>query len=113
MATLIQPKPAPARARDGSGRPVIMTIFGTRPEAVKLAPVVQALRGSGEFVPLVVVTGQHRELLDQVTQLFGIAPDIDLDIMRPEQSLVDIATRGLAGLQRVLDEVRPDMVLVQ
>jgi UDP-N-acetylglucosamine 2-epimerase (non-hydrolysing) len=113
MATLTQPKAAPARGRDGSGRLVIMTVFGTRPEAVKLAPVVQVLRDSSDFVPIVVVTGQHRELLDQVTQLFGISPDIDLDIMRPEQSLVDIATRGLAGLQRVLDETRPDMVLVQ
>jgi UDP-N-acetylglucosamine 2-epimerase (non-hydrolysing) len=99
--------------RDASGRLVIMTVFGTRPEAVKLAPVVIALRESNEFLPIVVVTGQHRELLDQVTQLFGITPDIDLDIMRPEQSLVDIVTRGLAGLHRTLDEVHPDMVLVQ
>jgi UDP-N-acetylglucosamine 2-epimerase (non-hydrolysing) len=74
---------------------------------------VQVLRTSWDFRPIVVVTGQHRELLDQVTQLFGITPDIDLDIMRPEQSLVDIVTRGLVGLYRALDEVRPDMVVVQ
>ena len=113
MATLIQPQQGPSRVRDASGRLVIMTVFGTRPEAVKLAPVVLILKKSHEFLPIVVVTGQHRELLDQVTQLFGITPDIDLDIMRPEQSLVDIVTRGLAGLHRVLDEVHPDMVLVQ
>src|SRR3989449_10433414 len=89
-----------------------MTIFGTRPEAVKMAPVVQRLRASPEFVPIVVTTGQHREMLDQVTRLFGITPDVDLDIMRPEQSLVDITTRALAGLHRVLDELRPEMVLV-
>src|SRR2546428_8010766 len=90
-----------------------MTIFGTRPEAVKMAPVVQRLRASAEFVPIVVTTGQHREMLDQVTRLFGITPDVDLDIMRPEQSLVDITTRALAGLHRVLDELRPQMVLGQ
>src|SRR5256712_5008948 len=90
-----------------------MTIFGTRPEAVKMAPVVQRLRASAEFVPIVVTTGQHREMLDQVTRLFGITPDVDLDIMRPEQSLVDITTRALAGLHRVLDELRPEMVQVQ
>ena len=91
----------------------IMTIFGTRPEAVKMAPVVLALRGSADFAPVVVVTAQHREMLDQVTQLFGIAPDRDLDIMLPEQSLVDITTRALAGLYAVLEELPPAMVLVQ
>ncbi len=90
-----------------------MTIFGTRPEAVKMAPVVLALRGSADFLPIVVVTAQHREMLDQVTRLFGIAPDRDLDIMQPEQSLVDITTRALAGLSTVLEEFRPAMVLVQ
>jgi UDP-N-acetylglucosamine 2-epimerase (non-hydrolysing) len=91
----------------------IMTVFGTRPEAVKMAPVVLALRESEDFAPVVVVTAQHREMLDQVTRLFGILPDRDLDIMRSEQSLVDIATRALAGLDRVLEDVRPAMVLVQ
>lgn len=91
----------------------IMTVFGTRPEAVKMAPVVLRLRQSEDFVPVVVVTAQHREMLDQVTRLFGITPDRDLDIMRPEQSLVDIVTSALARLDRVLEDVRPSMVLVQ
>ncbi|HXF83135.1 MAG TPA: UDP-N-acetylglucosamine 2-epimerase (non-hydrolyzing) [bacterium] len=90
-----------------------MTVFGTRPEAVKMAPVVAALRASGDFRPIVTVTGQHREMLDQVTRLFGIVPDYDLDIMLPEQSLTDITTRALTGLYRVLGDVRPAMVLVQ
>src|SRR5256885_11529319 len=113
MVTLTEPKPLAARQAASAGRLSIMTIFGTRPEAVKMAPVVQRLRASPEFVPIVVTTGQHREMLDQVTRLFGITPDVDLDIMRPEQSLVDITTRALAGLHRVLDELRPQMVLVQ
>src|SRR2546428_6097823 len=113
MATLAVPKPLAARQAASAGRLSIMTIFGTRPEAVKMAPVVLRLRASPEFVPIVVTTGQHREMLDQVTRLFGITPDVDLDIMRPEQSLVDITTRALAGLHRVLDERRPEMVLVQ
>src|SRR2546425_1554733 len=113
MATLTEPKPLAARQAASAGRLSIMTIFGTRPEAVKMAPVVQRLRASAEFAPIVVTTGQHREMLDQVTRLFRITPDVDLDIMRPEQSLVDIPTRALAGLHRVLDERRPEMVLVQ
>jgi len=91
----------------------IMTVFGTRPEAVKMAPVVRALRESEDFIPQVVVTAQHREMLDQVLRLFQITPDRDLDIMLPEQSLVDIVTRALAGLSAVLEEFRPAMVLVQ
>jgi UDP-N-acetylglucosamine 2-epimerase (non-hydrolysing) len=90
-----------------------MTIFGTRPEAVKMAPVVQRLREGGDFNPIVTVTAQHREMLDQVTRLFGITPDHDLDIMLPEQSLVDITTRALGGLYKVLEQTRPAMVLVQ
>jgi len=90
-----------------------MTVFGTRPEAVKMAPVVLRLREAEEFTPIVTVTGQHREMLDQVTRLFGITPDHDLDIMLPEQSLVDITTRALRGLYRILGERRPAMVLVQ
>jgi UDP-N-acetylglucosamine 2-epimerase (non-hydrolysing) len=91
----------------------VMTIFGTRPEAVKMAPVVTRLRESVDFTPLVVVTGQHREMLDQVLRLFTITPDHDLDIMLPEQSLFDITTRALARLDPVLREHRPAMVLVQ
>ncbi|MGH2404567.1 MAG: UDP-N-acetylglucosamine 2-epimerase, partial [bacterium] len=79
-----------------------MTVFGTRPEAVKMAPVVARLRASEDFRPIVVVTGQHREMLDQVLRLFGIAPDRDLDIMLPEQSLFDITTRILVRLDPVM-----------
>ncbi|MGH2349662.1 MAG: non-hydrolyzing UDP-N-acetylglucosamine 2-epimerase [bacterium] len=98
---------------DAADRIPIVTVFGTRPEAVKMAPVVTALRRSDDFMPQVVVTAQHREMLDQVLRLFQITPDRDLDIMRAEQSLVDITTRALAGLSAVLDELRPSMVLVQ
>lgn len=91
----------------------IMAVFGTRPEAVKMAPVVSALRECREFAPLVVITAQHREMLDQVLRLFDIAPDRDLDIMLPEQSLFDITTRAMARLDPVLEEYRPAMVLVQ
>jgi UDP-N-acetylglucosamine 2-epimerase (non-hydrolysing) len=91
----------------------IMTVFGTRPEAVKMAPVVARLRESAEFEPVVVVTAQHREMLDQVLRLFDIVPDRDLDIMLPEQTLFDISTRALSGLDPVLRDLRPSMVLVQ
>ncbi len=91
----------------------VMTIFGTRPEAVKMAPVVARLRESADFAPVVVVTAQHREMLDQVLRLFAITPDRDLDIMLPEQSLFDIAIRALDRLDPVLVELRPAMVLVQ
>ncbi len=90
-----------------------MTVFGTRPEAVKMAPVVGRLRESADFLPVVAVTAQHREMLDQVLRLFAIAPDRDLDIMLPEQSLFDIATRALHRLDPVLAEWQPAMVLVQ
>ncbi len=96
-----------------NGRLRIMTIFGTRPEAVKMAPVVGRLRESADFLPVVAVTAQHREMLDQVLRLFAITPDRDLDIMLPEQSLFDIATRALDRLDPVLAEWRPAMVLVQ
>lgn len=91
----------------------VMLIFGTRPEAVKMAPVAARLRESPHLRPQVVVTGQHREMLDQVLRLFEMTPDRDLDIMLPEQSLFDISTRALAGLNPVLSELRPAMVLVQ
>src|SRR3989442_5596152 len=92
MATLTEPKPLAARQAASAGRLSIMTIFGTRPEAVKMAPVVQRLRASPEVVPIVVTTGQHPGKLDQVTRLFWVTPDADPDIMPPEQSLVGITT---------------------
>ncbi len=94
-------------------RLAIATIFGTRPEAVKMAPVVAALRASADLRPLVIVTAQHREMLDQVLSVFDVVPDRDLDIMLPEQSLADITTRALAGLYPALGDLRPAMVLVQ
>jgi UDP-N-acetylglucosamine 2-epimerase (non-hydrolysing) len=90
-----------------------MAIYGTRPEAIKVAPVVQALRRSDHIEPVVVVTGQHREMLDQVNTLFGIVPDHDLDILTARQSLEDITARALHGLSPVLVRERPDLVLVQ
>jgi UDP-N-acetylglucosamine 2-epimerase (non-hydrolysing) len=91
-----------------------MVVFGTRPDAVKMAPVVQALRAHpAEFTPVVAVTAQHREMLDQVLTLFGITPDHDLGIMTEQQSLVDITVRTLEGLTVLLPRVAPDLILVQ
>ncbi len=91
----------------------VMTVFGTRPEAIKMAPVVLELsRHPGLIVPVVAVTAQHREMLDQVLQLFGIVPDHDLDIMSQGQTLFDITCRSLQGLNTVLAAERPDIVLV-
>ena len=92
----------------------ILLVFGTRPDAVKMAPVVHALRAHpAEFTPVVVVTAQHREMLDQVLTLFGITPDHDLGIMTEQQSLVDITVRTLQRLSGILPDVAPDFVLVQ
>ena len=91
----------------------IMVIYGTRPEAVKVAPLIQALRRSPLFTPVVAVTAQHRSMLDQVNQVFGITPEFDLDIHEPGQTLTSITTRALAGAQWLLAEQRPDAVVVQ
>ncbi len=91
----------------------IMVIYGTRPEAVKVAPLIQALRRSPLFTPVVAVTAQHRSMLDQVNQVFGITPEFDLDIHEPGQTLTSITTRALAGVQRLLAGQRPDAVVVQ
>ncbi|NVC24713.1 UDP-N-acetylglucosamine 2-epimerase (non-hydrolyzing) [Kocuria salina] len=90
-----------------------MAIYGTRPEGIKMAPLVLALRDDPRFEVRVVVTGQHREMLDQVNQNFGIVPDSDLDIHAPGQSLMQISNRTLEGLTEVLKKDRPDAVLVQ
>jgi len=90
----------------------VMAVFGTRPEAIKMAPVIRALAEHPATEPVVAVTAQHRELLDQVLDHFGIRPDYDLDIMRERQTLSHIARRALAGLDEVLAEARPDVVLV-
>lgn len=90
-----------------------MTVYGTRPEAIKVAPVIAEIERSGHLANSIVVTGQHREMLDEVNRLFGIEPDHDLDIMRHGQTLAQIAARVLDGLDPILADVRPDAVLVQ
>ena len=91
----------------------ILLVFGTRPEAIKMAPLVKKLQEMPEeFLTVVCVTGQHREMLDQVLRLFDITPDYDLNIMRPNQDLYDITSRILLGMRDVLKEVQPDIVLV-
>ena len=91
----------------------VLIIFGTRPEAIKLAPIIKGLEGESNFVSKVCVTGQHRELLDQVLSAFDIKPDFDLNIMQKGQSLFDITTRSLHSLEDILKRERPDIVLVQ
>ncbi|HOW92309.1 MAG TPA: UDP-N-acetylglucosamine 2-epimerase, partial [Anaerolineaceae bacterium] len=91
----------------------VLSIFGTRPEAVKMAPVVKALSADGRIESLVCVTAQHREMLDQVLDLFAIRPDHDLDLMRPDQTLANLTAQIFVHIDPVLDLVRPDWVLVQ
>ncbi|MDK2822305.1 MAG: hypothetical protein PWQ67_1886 [Clostridia bacterium] len=90
----------------------IMSIFGTRPEAIKMAPLVNTLEKEADFENIVVVTAQHREMLDQVLNLFNIMPDHDLNIMQPGQTLYDITCRSLKGLEKILKKEKPDLVLV-
>ncbi len=90
----------------------VMTIFGTRPEAIKMAPLVLELQKYEDIESIVTVTAQHRQMLDQVLDIFGIQPDYDLNIMKERQTLVDITTRALAGLDDVMKKVQPDIVLV-
>jgi len=91
----------------------ILLVFGTRPEAIKMAPLVKKLQQEPEeFQTMVCVTGQHREMLDQVLRLFDITPEYDLNIMKPNQDLYDITSRILLGMRDVLREVQPDIVLV-
>lgn len=91
----------------------IMLVFGTRPEAIKMAPLVKEFqKNSAGFQTIVCVTGQHREMLDQVLQIFEITPDYDLDIMKQGQDLYDVTTRVLTGMRDVLKEAQPDVVLV-
>ncbi|MFX3630341.1 MAG: non-hydrolyzing UDP-N-acetylglucosamine 2-epimerase [Ectobacillus sp.] len=90
-----------------------MTIFGTRPEAIKMAPLVLELqKHPGKIESIVTVTAQHRQMLDQVLDIFGIQPDYDLNIMKDRQTLLDVTTRGLQGLDEVMKEAKPDIVLV-
>jgi UDP-N-acetylglucosamine 2-epimerase (non-hydrolysing) len=91
----------------------VMSVFGTRPEAIKMAPLVNELKKFPQHItPLVAVTAQHREMLDQVLSIFEIEPDYDLNIMKSKQSLADITTRVLNGLDTIMKEEKPDLVLV-
>lgn len=90
----------------------VMSIFGTRPEAIKMAPVVNALKNDERFLAKTVITAQHRDMLDQVLQIFNISADYDLDIMAQGQTLTDITTKVLLDLQPILQKEQPDMVLV-
>ena len=90
----------------------ILTVFGTRPEAIKMAPLVHALEVDDRFDSKVCVTAQHREMLDQVLELFEIKPDFDLDIMKAGQTLNDVTTAILSGIKPVLEDFKPDVVLV-
>ncbi|TYS69840.1 UDP-N-acetylglucosamine 2-epimerase (non-hydrolyzing) [Sutcliffiella horikoshii] len=91
----------------------VMTVFGTRPEAIKMAPLVLELQKNSEHIEsIVTVTGQHREMLDQVLEIFNVTPDYDLNIMKARQTLIDVTSNVLHGLDEVLKEVKPDIVLV-
>src|SRR5258706_1466761 len=91
----------------------VLSVFGTRPEAIKLAPIILGLRAISTIQQFVCVTGQHRQMLDQVLQTFEITPDYDLNIMRPSQGLAQITAIAMPGIDSVLEKVIPDWVLVQ
>lgn len=90
----------------------VLVVFGTRPEAIKMAPLVKALQADSFFDARLVVTAQHREMLDQVLGLFALHPEYDLDVMRPGQDLYDVTSKVLLGLREVLSDFKPDLVLV-
>ncbi|WP_312391818.1 non-hydrolyzing UDP-N-acetylglucosamine 2-epimerase [Stenotrophomonas geniculata] len=90
----------------------VMVVFGTRPEAIKMAPVVEALKARPEIETIVAVTAQHRQMLDQVMDLFGITPDVDLNVMEPGQTLAGLFAKILTGMTSVIAEHKPDLVLV-
>ncbi|OFT82174.1 non-hydrolyzing UDP-N-acetylglucosamine 2-epimerase [Corynebacterium sp. HMSC29G08] len=90
-----------------------MTVYGTRPEAIKVAPVVRALQDDERFDSVVVSTGQHREMLEQVNKRFGIVPDHDMALMKPGQSLNELVSRAIAGLDKIIDAEQPDVIISQ
>lgn len=90
----------------------ILLVFGTRPEAIKMAPLALTLNKDSRFNTKVCVTGQHRQMLDQVLELFNLTPDYDLNVMKPGQDLTDITTSILQGMKKILEDLRPDFVLV-
>ncbi|MEN6577682.1 MAG: UDP-N-acetylglucosamine 2-epimerase (non-hydrolyzing), partial [Phycisphaerales bacterium] len=91
----------------------ISIIFGTRPEAIKLCPLVLELWKHPEFEPHVCVTGQHRQMLDQVLDVFDVAPDVDLNLMQPDQTLAGLTARAITAIDGYLVDYKPDMVIVQ
>ena len=95
-----------------SGKIRVMSVFGTRPEAIKMAPLVMELGKRPEFESLCCLTGQHRQMLDSVMEIFGLQAQYDLDIMEKQQTLSTITTKTLLGMERVLEEAKPDLVLV-
>ncbi|WP_165164227.1 non-hydrolyzing UDP-N-acetylglucosamine 2-epimerase [Corynebacterium qintianiae] len=94
-------------------KPKIMTVYGTRPEAIKVAPVITALQKDDRFEPVVVSTGQHREMLEQVNKRFGIEPDHDMALMKPGQSLNELVSRAMAGLDGIIEAEDPDVIISQ
>ena len=90
-----------------------MTVYGTRPEAIKVAPVIKALSGDDRFESVVVSTGQHREMLEQVNKRFGIDPDHDMGLMKPGQSLNELVSRAIQGLDPIIEEEKPDVIISQ
>ena len=90
----------------------IMLAFGTRPEAIKMCPLVRELQSRSDVLTCVCITGQHREMLDGVLSAFGVRADYDLSVMRPEQTLFDITSRVLFGMKEVLCAEKPDLLLV-
>ena len=96
-----------------SPKPRIMTVYGTRPEAIKIAPVVSALREDNRFEPVLISTGQHREMLEQVNKRFGIVPDYDMALMKPGQSLNELVWRAVKGLDSLFVKEAPDVVISQ
>nr|WP_276584645.1 UDP-N-acetylglucosamine 2-epimerase (non-hydrolyzing) [Brevibacterium permense] len=113
-----EPRPAEAvpvvlPTRSSCVTPTVLTVFGTRPEAIKVAPLIRTIESSATLRSRTVVTAQHREMLDQVNDLFGIVPDVDLNIMSQGQTLNGIAARVIGELDTVLEDEAPDAVLVQ
>ncbi len=91
----------------------ISFIFGTRPEAIKLCPLIIAMKKHPDFDPHVCVTGQHREMLDQVLEVFGVIPDVDLKLMKPDQTLATLTSMAIAAIDKYLSEIKPDLIIVQ
>ena len=109
----MSPAQAVPEARTGSPPPRILSVIGTRPEAIKMAPVIDALLRRGGCNHRLVLTGQHTEMVDQVLEVFGLGPDYDLNLMKPGQSLYDIGHACMDGLSKVAEDFRPDVTVVQ